>query len=372
MFEINLLIDSPAKNSNILYSTNYYCIDPIVVIETKNDKIVSIPSTEFENFKKKGNYSKIYNLSQELKNTTFKSYILFLFLKDNNINVKDIIVYVPEDFPVREADFLIKMGVKLEIKEGSFFQNRVSKNIQEINYIKENSKKNCLVMKEVYEILANSSINNNNVLVYDNQILTSEYLQNYILKRLLDLEMTSDNVIVAIGDQGVFPHEYGSGTIFANTSIIVDIFPRSRRNYYYSDMTRTFCKGKASDQLKKIYNTVYDAQRIAMEKIHAREDGQKIHQFVQTYFENKGFSTGIKDGILQGFFHGTGHGLGLDCHEYPYISNKSSILPENSIVSVEPGLYYLGIGGVRIEDIVLVTENGIENLIDFPKKLEIE
>jgi len=184
--------------------------------------------------------------------------------------------------------------------------------------------------------------------------------------------MISESVIVAIGDQGVFPHENGSGNIKANTSIIVDIFPRSRKNYYYSDMTRTFCKGKASDELKRIYNTVYDAQRMAMDKLHAREDGNKIHQFVKMYFENKGFKSGIQNGVLQGFFHGTGHGLGLDCHEYPYIGNKSCILPENSVVSVEPGLYYLGIGGVRIEDIVRVTENGIENLIDFDKKLEIE
>ncbi len=372
MIEVKLLIDSPFKNSDILYTLNYYCIDPVIVIETKNEKIVAVPSTEFENFKKKGSYSKVYNLSEVLRFTNFKSFLLILFLQEANIDKKNVIVKVPENFPIKEANFLIKNGIKLEIIEGSFYPERLSKNSKEIEYIKENSKKNCLVMQEVFEILANSTVNKDNILVYNNQILTSEYLQSYILKRLLDLEMTSDNVIVAIGDQGVFPHEYGSGPVFANTSIIVDIFPRSKKNYYYSDMTRTFCKGKASDDLKKIYNTVYDVQRMAMDKIHAREDGQKIHKFIQTYFENKGFYTGIKDGILQGFFHGTGHGLGLDCHEYPYIGNQNCILPENSIVSVEPGLYYVGLGSVRIEDIVLVTENGIENLIDFPKKLEIE
>lgn len=372
MKKVKVQIGSPSTNSDILYTIDFYCIDPVVVIETEDEKIVGVPSTEFENFKKKGSYTKVYNISEELKDKKHYSYILLLFLKYKNIKFDDIIISVPEIFPVKEADFLIKSGMRVEIVEGSFYPERVSKSKKEIEFIKENSKRNSLIMREVYNILGESRVDNNKNLIYNGEILTSEYLQKFILKRFLDMEMMAESVIVAIGNQGCFPHEHGSGPIKANTSIIVDIFPRSRKNYYYSDMTRTFCKGKAIDDLKYIYNVVYDAQRMAMDKIYSGEDGNNIHQFIKTYFENKGFKTGIYNGILQGFFHGTGHGLGLDCHEYPYIGNRSCILPENSIVSVEPGLYYLDKGCVRIEDIVIVTKNGCENLIDFEKRLEIE
>jgi len=227
-------------------------------------------------------------------------------------------------------------------------------------------------MDSVYRLLAESKIGNDKKLEWNNISLTSEYIQNYILKQFIDLELSAENVIVSLGDQCVDPHEYGHGFIYAGTSIVVDIYPKSRINFYYSDMTRTFCKGRAGDDLKKLYNTVYEAQRFALDKVHARQDGKSIHNFVKTYFEDKGYKTGIIDNVLQGFFHGIGHGLGIDCHELPSISINGTILQENNIVTVEPGLYYRGIGGVRIEDLVLVTSNGYDNLTNYRKELEIE
>ena len=108
------------------------------------------------------------------------------------------------------------------------------------------------------------------------------------------------------------------------------------------------------------------------DKISSRANGKQIHQFVIDFFTSCGYRSGVINGVLQGFFHGTGHGLGLECHESPYISMFGKELPENSVVSNEPGLYYLGIGGVRIEDLLLVTKNGAENLTNYEKILELE
>jgi Xaa-Pro aminopeptidase len=227
-------------------------------------------------------------------------------------------------------------------------------------------------MNEVFNILAESSITNEKKLKYDNKILTSEYLQNYILKSFIDKGLYADSVIVSIGDQCCYPHENGYGEIYANQSIIIDIFPKSRYNFYYTDMTRTFCKGRASDDLKKIYEAVSEAQKMCLDSIFAGCDAKILHKNIQEYFYNKGFKTGIINGMLQGFFHGTGHGVGLDCHELPLISLAGDKLPLNSVVTVEPGLYYIGIGGVRIEDIICVKEKSIENFTQFEKKLEIE
>lgn len=373
--KVRVIIDSSQKNSSLLYSSGFYCIDPFVFIDTGIERIGWLPVTEFEKAKKSGKLTKVFNLNYEFEelnkknNSAYKkSSLVINWLLKNNI--KDI--HVPENFPAVELDNLRKNRINVNIDDEPFYEQRVIKSEKEIEFLRENSKKNVEVMNEVKDILSKSTITNDIKLKYNDAILTSEFLQNYILKSFLDKNMIADNVIVACGDQGCFPHEYGNGELYANTSIIVDIFPKNRTNLYYTDMTRTFCKGKATDELKLMYNCVNEAQKIGLDNIKSNEDGKKIHLMIQNYFEEKGYKTGIINGILQGFFHGTGHGIGLDCHELPYISKTGNILEKNSIVTVEPGLYYLGIGAVRIEDLVIVRENDAENLTNCEKELEIE
>jgi Xaa-Pro aminopeptidase len=137
-------------------------------------------------------------------------------------------------------------------------------------------------------------------------------------------------------------------------------------------MTRTVVRGKASAEVKKMYNAVLEAQKMVLREIRSGVRGDLIHKKVQDYFESKGFNTGEKNGKIQGFYHVTGHGVGLDVHESPSISSGyKKELQSGNIVTVEPGLYYLGIGGVRIEDIVAVTKDGCKNLTKFPKVFEI-
>ena len=138
-------------------------------------------------------------------------------------------------------------------------------------------------------------------------------------------------------------------------------------------MIRTIVKGKASLEMKKMYSAVLGAQKLALGEIKDGIRADSIHKKVQSFFESKGFKTGEKDGKIQGFFHGTGHGVGLDIHEAPSVSiNNKKILKAGNVVTVEPGLYYPEIGGVRIEDLVVVTKTGCKNLTKFPKFLEIK
>jgi Xaa-Pro aminopeptidase len=373
--KVRVIIDSPQKNSSLLYASGFFCIDPFIFIHFNNKRIAWLPSTEFEKAKYNSKLTEIKNLSDEFnklgdidKSNLRKSFLVLNWLLKNKINK----IHVPEDFPSIELDYFIKNNIIVVIDKEPFYEQRVIKSDIEIDYIRENTKKNEKVMNEVKNILGESKITNNNKLKYNGITLTSEFLQNFILKSFIDKNMVADNAIVACGDQGCFPHEYGTGDLYANTSIIVDIFPKNRSNLYYTDMTRTFCKGKASNELKLLYNTVLEAQKIGLENIKSNVQGTEVHKLIQNFFEEKGFKTGIFNNILQGFFHGTGHGIGLDCHELPYISQNGSTLINNSVVSVEPGLYYLGKGAVRIEDLVIVNENSIENLVTFEKKLEIE
>jgi len=151
----------------------------------------------------------------------------------------------------------------------------------------------------------------------------------------------------------------------------MDIFPRSETTLYYADFTRTVVRGKASPELKKIYAAVKQGQDLAFQMIRHGIGSKKVHAAIQTRFTQLGFNTGVKDGRMQGFFHSTGHGLGLDIHEPPRVSVGEDILKAGQVVTVEPGLYYKGIGGVRLEDVVVVTKKGCVNLTRFPRKLEI-
>jgi len=131
-------------------------------------------------------------------------------------------------------------------------------------------------------------------------------------------------------------------------------------------------KGKASPKVKKMYAAVQQGQEIAFGMLKGGVDGKEVHTAILDYFEKEGFPTGEIGGRMQGFFHGTGHGLGLEIHEPPRISTFSDTLQAGTVVTVEPGLYYLDAGGIRIEDDLLITETGCQNLTTFPKLLELD
>jgi Xaa-Pro aminopeptidase len=169
----------------------------------------------------------------------------------------------------------------------------------------------------------------------------------------------------------VDPHEEGHGPIRAHAPVVMDIFPRSERTGYFGDLTRTVVRGRASGKLQEVYALVNEGVRLGHRRLKDGVEGQAIHGEIQALFEARGYPTGRKDGRMQGFFHGTGHGLGLQIHEPPSISVRPSTLRAGHVVTVEPGLYYRGLGGVRIEDVALVTRDGSRNLTRAPKRLEI-
>ena len=136
-------------------------------------------------------------------------------------------------------------------------------------------------------------------------------------------------------------------------------------------MTRTVVKGKANPKLKKMYELVKEGQEIGFGLLKDGVDGSAVHNRIAEHFEKEGFKTGQMDGRMQGFFHGTGHGVGLEIHEPPRVSSVKQTILASQVVTVEPGLYYLDAGGVRIEDLVVVTKTGIKNLTQFPKVLEL-
>ncbi len=152
----------------------------------------------------------------------------------------------------------------------------------------------------------------------------------------------------------------------------MDIFPRSQKTGYFGDITRTVVRGRAREPVRKLHHTVGRSQDLAFKTMLPNARANEVQQAVQRLFNSEGYKTGKHNGRMEGFFHGTGHGLGLEIHEAPRVSATSrDILRAGHVVTVEPGLYYPQIGGVRLEDVALITHQSPRNLTKFEKVLEV-
>lgn len=270
---------------------------------------------------------------------------------------------VPAAFPAGLALKLQEQGIRIRACEGAFFSEREKKTDAEARAIREGNAASAAGIRAAAAVLREARIDFKGYLVWKEKRLTSDRLRAVIDAACLARGATSQRTIVAGGDEACDPHSIGSRPLRAHELIIIDVFPRVNRSGYHGDMTRTFLKGRASDAQRKLVATVREAQKRALATIRTGVALATPHREAAGYFRSQGYETECKDGVWQGFFHGLGHGLGLEVHEEPRVSIRASgKLKKDAVVTVEPGLYYPGLGGCRIEDVVRVTHDGPEML----------
>jgi Xaa-Pro aminopeptidase len=277
---------------------------------------------------------------------------------------------VPEDFPLGLARLLKKAGIDLKPADGPFYPERETKTRPEVHALENAIRISEAGMARGIEILRASRIRKDNTLSWNGETLTSELLRCEM--EIACVRAGGDargETIVACGDQACDPHQRGSGPLLANSLIILDIFPRDTRTGWHGDITRTVVRGQASPEQRKLWETCLEGQKLAIDAMKPGTEGRIIHNMVKKFFADRGYPTEIKDGRWQGFFHGTGHGLGLEVHESPRFSE--TVFQPGHILTVEPGIYIPGTGGVRHEDVVLVTKSGVRPLTQLPKPFEI-
>ncbi|MBW2690651.1 MAG: aminopeptidase P family protein [Deltaproteobacteria bacterium] len=280
-------------------------------------------------------------------------------------------VTIPPSFPYGAGQLLKKNGIRVIVAKGALFPSRAVKTDAEVRKIRESQQAAVIALRSAVAMIAASSIEENGGLRSKGEILTSEMVQRTIARVLLDHNCFSRETIVACGNQGADPHEKGHGPLAAGEPVVIDIFPQHLDHGYWGDLTRTVVRGIATAQTKKMYRAVRAAQYAALAKIRPGVKCSTVHGCAVTEFERRGFRTETIDSRCMGFIHSTGHGVGLAIHEEPALGQTDKRLRTGHVVTVEPGLYYPDIGGIRIEDTIVVTKTGWRYLVPCEKKLEV-
>ena len=281
---------------------------------------------------------------------------------------------VPEGFPVWLADRLRADGVELEVDQELFNDRRRAKTEAQLAGMRRAQRAAEAAMDKCRELLRRSEISGDELLL-DGEPLTVERVKADMNIVFAEHDTTADEYIVAPGPQGAVGHDMGSGPIRPSTPLVVDIFPRDNGSGVYTDMTRTFVVGDVPDDVREWHRLVKEALDRAISETRPGADTRAIFDGSCEIFEAAGEPTVRTktpgEPLVDGFFHGLGHGVGLEVHEQPGMGLTSDQeLVAGDVVTIEPGLYRAGYGGVRLEDIVLVTENGAENLTRYPYDLE--
>ena len=369
-----LIVAASESDANMLYATAFFAPDPFIFFQHRGRKYVVMSDLEIDRAKRQADVDTVLSLSHYAAEARKRGRpapntadIIELIFREKGIRR----AVVPATFPTLLADELRSRGFTLDVKRDPFFDGREKKSDDEVKKIRDSLAAAEAGLEAGIAAVKKSRIGRDRYLYLNGSRLTSETLKSIVNTAIMSRGWVPSHTIIASGDQCCDPHNEGSGPIKADSSIIFDIFPRSQKTGYFGDLSRTIVRGRASERLKEAYVTVQAGQQIAYRDIRNGANGKAIHQKILDFFARRGFPTGKIDGRMQGFFHGTGHGLGLDIHEPPRISPVEATLRTGHVVTVEPGLYYLGMGGVRLEDVVVVTPKGNRNLTRAPQFLEV-
>ena len=290
------------------------------------------------------------------------------FLDDHGVDS----IAVPRTFPTGTADGLREHGLEVTVESDGVVEGiRSRKTPWEREQIRRTQEANEAAMARAQELIGTAEVDDDGTLVADGEPLTSERVKTEIEVTLLRHGCGLDDTIVACGADGADPHDRGSGPLRAEELIVIDIFPRDKETGYFADMTRTVARGDPGEEARRRYEVTKEAYEAALEAVEPGVTGAAVHDVACDVIEAAGYETLRSDPATEtGFIHSTGHGVGLDIHEGPSISPAGEGLEPGHVLTIEPGIYDPAVGGVRIEDLVVVTEDGYENLTDYRVALE--
>jgi Xaa-Pro aminopeptidase len=366
-----LVSGSEESDANILYLSGFSAPDRFLFMRSEKREVLVVSAME------KGRAEKVCPAKIEV----FTPEELGVLKSEWGHLDRQVLAWVKQDgverlevgweFPLGLCRKLEEAGLEVILKKEAVCPERAIKSAEEIAYLQKSQCAAVAAMDAAVQCILDSKIKPDGRLFFEGKPLTSEKVKQVIHTVLMQHSCLGVGTIVAGGEQAVDPHHRGSGELFAGEAIILDIFPRSEQSGYWGDLTRTVCRGRANEALKNLYFAVEAAQAAALKKVKPGIPVAEVHKTACQVFEDRGFKTEEINGRHVGFIHGTGHGVGLEIHEVPRVGKGKEILQTGHVITIEPGLYYPKLGGIRIEDTVVGTQDGWEYLAECKKKFEL-
>ena len=372
-----LMAGIPASNAALYHAIRFSVGDPVAFITLGKHSTLILRDIEMHRAQQKANADKIAcpadfapasGLSGDRETATAQA--AAEFLKQNSISS----ITADRTLPFIFAEIIRQQGIAVKCDMEMGVAQRRSKDQQEIGWLREAQAVTEGAVRLACERIAGADVNSQGQLMFEGSVLTSERVRSEVDIWLLQQGYSSVPCIIAGGPQGADCHNVGNGPLMTGEPVIVDIFPENRATGYNGDCTRTVVHGEVSDELSKMHAAVVDAKKAGEAATRSGVTGEDVHKAVIARIEEHGFKIGIPDESTPDEYcsmvHGTGHGIGLDVHEPPLLDFKGPQLVCGDALTIEPGLYSKAIGGIRVEDMVIVNDDGCESLNKLPESLK--
>jgi Xaa-Pro aminopeptidase len=351
-------IYASSKNANFYYATHFKIPDPaFYMIGDDGTDLLIVHEMERGRAERESRVKEIasfrdlgfYELLKEMKDPAKAlAQTLLELLKTHGAKK----LLIPPDFP-SFLSFYFRERMKVEVIESPFSKLRAVKRREEVEEIRKVSIAIIKAFERALKVMG--------------KVKSCEELRNEIELFLFKRGFVAEETIVSSGLLTADPHEIGKGAI--EDHLIIDIFPRSRKSSYHSDFTRTVLLERNSE-VDEMLDAVIEAKERAISLVREGITAREIHHAVCDTLEDRGYET-IRSNASEGFIHSTGHGVGLETHEEPKIFENEDVIRKGMVFTVEPALYYRKIGGVRVEDTILVKKEGCEILTRYRDRIEV-
>ncbi|HEY7536826.1 MAG TPA: Xaa-Pro peptidase family protein [Gaiellaceae bacterium] len=373
-----LIYADTVRSPELRHEVPMTIVDPFLYVERDGVRHIVVSSMEIPLLAELGGYE-LHPLEEfgldELRRSGLPSSEIFdelVVRAVRELGVED--ATVPATFPVLVADRLRAAGVELTPARAAFDRRRRVKAKAELEGIRRAQTAAEAGMSAARDLLRRARPNGAGLEV-DGEPLTSERVKSAIRSAFLEHGASCDAFIVSHGPQSAIGHHLGEGQIRAGEPILIDIWPHDDLSTCSADMTRTFVVGDVPAEVRDWHRLSKQALDRALGDIRPGVTARSVFDAACDVFEGEGYPTQRTkpDGetLTDGFFHSLGHGVGLEVHEEPLLGIAGADeLVAGDVLAIEPGLYRRGLGGCRLEDLVLVTDTGAEKLTSFPYELE--
>ena len=369
MARAKIMAGSPMANKSLYRAIRFMVHDASIFIELEDGKrLLILREIELDRARQKANVDVVFGYTDFIPEgglsgdrDTGAAQSAAECLRRNNISV----VIADRTLPLLYVDAIKHAGIEVELDPEFGVLDRRVKDEQEIEWLKHAQSITEQVMQMACMTVGRAKVDSSGGLLHDGEPLTSERVRNMIDLFLLERDFENVPSIVAGGSDGGDCHQLGSGQLMTGQPVIIDIFPMDKKTLYNGDCTRTVVNGEIPDEVAKMHAAVINAKSASTAAVRSGVTGEAIHLETLRVLVEAGYYDGLPpDGSPPTYCsipHGTGHGIGLDVHEPPLLDRNGHALLEGDVITIEPGLYCHALGGVRVEDMVLVTEDGYEN-----------